>query len=108
MAVSLRNAKMASLLPPPGIDVFRPFTQQSLAEIERLQEEIKKAPVVEGQQDEDKPIPHPDLEAGKGLPMIFGEPPPELLNTPLEDPDPFYKAHKVCLRSFGLTRQYIK
>eukprot|EP00064_Thunnus_orientalis_P016225 superscaffoldBa00003166_g16289 len=89
---------MATLLPPPGIDVFRRFTQESLAEIERLQEEVKKAAAVEDHihdhEEEEKPTPHADLEAGKSLPMIFGDPPPELLNTPLEDLDPFYKAQK--------------
>ena len=105
MAVSLRNAKMANLLPPPGIDVFRRFTQESLAEIERLQEEVKKAAEAEDHlhddhEKEEPPTPHADLEAGKSLPMIYGDPPPELLNTPLEDLDPFYKAQKVRLRSF--------
>ncbi|XP_044193900.1 sodium channel protein type 4 subunit alpha A isoform X3 [Thunnus albacares] len=90
---------MATLLPPPGTDLFRRFTQESLAEIERLQEEVKKAAAVEDHiqdhEEEEKPTPHADLEAGKSLPMIFGDPPPELLNTPLEDLDPFYKAQKT-------------
>lgn len=88
---------MANLLPPTGIDAFRPFTEKSLAEIERLQEEAKKAGEVEGQEEEEPPVPNADLEAGKSLPMIYGDPPSELLNTPLEDLDPFYKAQKVCL-----------
>lgn len=100
---------MATLLPPPGTDLFRRFTQESLAEIERLQEEVKKAAAVEDHiqdhEEEEKPTPHADLEAGKSLPMIFGDPPPELLNTPLEDLDPFYKAQKVRLRSFELTNK---
>lgn len=99
MAVSLRNAKMATLLPPPGTDAFRRFTQESLAEIERLQEERKKAAEVEGHEEEELTAPHVDLEAGKNLPMIYGDPPKELTNTPLEDLDPFYKAQKVSLRS---------
>ncbi|NXX81519.1 SCN4A protein, partial [Urocolius indicus] len=36
-----------------------------------------------------------DLEAGKNLPLIYGDPPPELLGTPLEDLDPFYQDKKV-------------
>lgn len=94
---------MATLLPPPGTDAFRPFTQKSLAEIERLKEERKKAAEVEGHDEEESAGPNIDLEAGKNLPMIYGDPPPELLNTPLEDLDPFYKAQKVSLRSSGLT-----
>ncbi len=99
MAVSLRDAKMATLLPPPGTDVFRRFTRESLVEIERLKEEIKKAAQVGGheeeKEEEELEAPHADLEAGKSLPLIYGDPPPELLNTPLEDLDPFYKAQKV-------------
>lgn len=41
--------------------------------------------------------PASDLEAGKPLPFIYGEPPPELLNTPLEELDPFYQSQKVSL-----------
>uniref|UniRef100_A0A4W6C353 Sodium channel protein n=1 Tax=Lates calcarifer TaxID=8187 RepID=A0A4W6C353_LATCA len=88
---------MATLLPPPGTDAFRPFTQKSLAEIERLKEERKKAAEVEGHDEEEPAGPNIDLEAGKNLPMIYGDPPPELLNTPLEDLDPFYKAQKTFI-----------
>lgn len=90
---------MATLLPPPGTDVFRLFTQQSLAEIERLKEETKKAAGVGGKEEEEEESvgPNADLEAGKSLPLIYGDPPPELLNTPLEDLDPFYKAQSVSL-----------
>lgn len=98
MAISLRDAKMATLLPPPSSYVLRPFTQESLAEIERRQEETKKLTEVEGQEDGEEPAgPNADLEAGKSLPMIYGDPAPELLNTPLEDIDPFYKTQKVSL-----------
>jgi voltage-gated sodium channel type IV alpha len=45
--------------------------------------------------EEDLPKPAVDLEAGKALPFIYGDPPPELFNTPLEELDPFYKSHKV-------------
>ena len=82
------------LLAPPGT-AFRLFTPESLAEIERLTKERNGAAEV-GDHDEEEPeAPNVDLEAGRGLPMIFGDPPPELLNTPLEDIDPFYKAQKV-------------
>lgn len=43
------------------------------------------------------PEPASDLEAGKPLPFIYGEPPHELLNVPLEDIDPFYQTQKVSL-----------
>ncbi|NXJ12970.1 SCN4A protein, partial [Odontophorus gujanensis] len=39
--------------------------------------------------------PNSDLEAGKNLPLIYGDPPLELIGTPLEDLDPFYKDKKV-------------
>lgn len=103
MAVSLRDEKMATLLSPPGTDVFRQFTQQSLVEIERLKEESKKATEVGGHEEEEPMAPNADLEAGKSLPLIYGDPPPGLLNTPLEDLDPFYKAQKVSARTSGLT-----
>lgn len=45
------------------------------------------------------PEPASDLEAGKPLPFIYGEPPHELLNVPLEDIDPFYQSQKVSLSS---------
>ena len=94
--VSLRDAKMASLVPPTGSEAFRRFTPESLAEIERLIKERKSEKQVEGAEPEPE-APSNDLEAGKNLPMIYGDPPEDLLNTPLEDIDPFYKAQKVSL-----------
>lgn len=94
---------MATLLPPPGTNAFRRFTKESLVEIERLAEERKKAAEVEGHQEEEPLAPNADLEAGKSLPLIYGDPPPELLNTPLEDLDPFYKPQKVSLSTSVLT-----
>lgn len=98
VATSLRNAKMATILPPPGTAMFRHFTPQSLAKIERLQEEAKKAAEVGAREEEEPPAPNADLEAGKSLPRIYGDPPAELLSTPLEDLDPFYQAQKVSQR----------
>ncbi|KAA8581298.1 hypothetical protein FQN60_002879, partial [Etheostoma spectabile] len=98
---------MAPLLPRRGTDAFRRFTKESLAEIERLKDERKKAAevkghtVVEGQKEEEPPAPNADLEAGKSLPMIYGDPPSELLNTPLEDLDPFYEDQPVSLSTSG-------
>ncbi|XP_033974995.1 sodium channel protein type 4 subunit alpha A [Trematomus bernacchii] len=87
---------MAPLLPPRGTNAFRPFTRELLAEAERLKEERQKADV-EGHDEEEPTAPSADLEAGKSLPMIFGDPPSELLNTPLEDLDPFYKAQNTFI-----------
>uniref|UniRef100_A0A8C1QPV6 Sodium channel protein n=1 Tax=Cyprinus carpio TaxID=7962 RepID=A0A8C1QPV6_CYPCA len=93
---------MASLLPPTGADVFHPFTLESLAEIERrmaeeaAEQEQMKAPNIEVPE-EDLPKPSSDLEAGKVLPFIYGDPPPNLLNVPLEELDPFYKAKKTFI-----------
>ncbi|XP_069016536.1 sodium channel protein type 4 subunit alpha A-like [Embiotoca jacksoni] len=87
---------MATLLPPRGTYEFRPFTRESLAEIERLKAESKKAAEV-GHEEEEPPAPNADLEAGKSLPMIYGDPPRELLNTPLEDLDPFYQAQETFI-----------
>uniref|UniRef100_A0A3B4AKX0 Sodium channel protein n=1 Tax=Periophthalmus magnuspinnatus TaxID=409849 RepID=A0A3B4AKX0_9GOBI len=95
---------MAILLPPPGTQVFRPFTQASLEEIKRLQEESQKAAAVEGHEGEEPEGPNPDLEAGKSLPLIFGDPPSELLNTPLEDIDPFYKTFIVITKGNTIYR----
>ncbi|TRY93604.1 hypothetical protein DNTS_033314, partial [Danionella cerebrum] len=94
--VSLRNAKMASRLPPTGASVFRRFTPDSLAEFKRLTLERSTRVAVEGTEEEPQ-SPSRDLEAGKCLPMIYGEPPDHLLNTPLEDIDPFYKAQSSSL-----------
>lgn len=47
--------------------------------------------------EEDLPKPASDLEAGKPLPFIYGDPPPEFINTPLEELDPFYQSQKVFL-----------
>lgn len=92
---------MAPVLRPPGPHMFRPFTQQSLVEIERLQEERKRAIDAGGPSEEEPAAPNADLEAGKSLPLIYGEPPAELLNTPLEDLDSFYfRSHKVCQALF--------
>ncbi|XP_035254057.1 sodium channel protein type 4 subunit alpha B [Anguilla anguilla] len=91
---------MVGLLHHTGNDAFRRFTPESLAEIERRmaeekaeQEEHEHVEVAE----EDLPKPRGDLEAGKSLPFIYGDPPPELLNVPLEELDPFYKAQKTFI-----------
>lgn len=86
---------MVTALPTSSTDAFRPFTRESLAQIKRAQEERKKAAEVEGHEEEQEEAPNADLEAGKSLPMIYGDPPPEKLGVPLEDLDPFYRAQNV-------------
>ncbi|XP_075444026.1 sodium channel protein type 5 subunit alpha-like isoform X1 [Ascaphus truei] len=93
---------MAVLLLPPGPDGFRRFTPESLAAIEkRIAEEqarsVKQEFRKEDNKEEQKPRPHPDLEAGKQLPRIFGEFPSQLIGEPLEDIDPFYRNHKTFI-----------
>ncbi|KAG7325513.1 hypothetical protein KOW79_011829 [Hemibagrus wyckioides] len=91
---------MAKMVPTRCTDAFRRFTPESLAEIERLIEEQRVRKEEEGVDPETGPTaPSSDLEAGKSLPMIYGDPPEELLNTPLEDIDPFYKTQKVSLET---------
>uniref|UniRef100_A0A674D971 Sodium channel protein n=1 Tax=Salmo trutta TaxID=8032 RepID=A0A674D971_SALTR len=85
---------MVALLPPPGTEVFRHFTLESLVEIDRRMAEEAK------EQERQKTLniePAVDLEAGKTLPFIYGDPPCELFNTPLEELDPFYKSHKTFI-----------
>ncbi|XP_058261391.1 sodium channel protein type 4 subunit alpha A [Hemibagrus wyckioides] len=89
---------MAKMVPTRCTDAFRRFTPESLAEIERLIEEQRVRKEEEGVDPETGPTaPSSDLEAGKSLPMIYGDPPEELLNTPLEDIDPFYKTQKTFI-----------
>ncbi|XP_070266300.1 sodium channel protein type 8 subunit alpha isoform X3 [Myotis yumanensis] len=89
------------LLAPPGPDSFKPFTPESLANIERriAESKLKKPPKGDGSHrddDEDsKPKPNSDLEAGKSLPFIYGDIPQGLVAVPLEDFDPYYLTQKT-------------
>lgn len=98
---------MAQLLVPPGPDSFRPFVPESLAAIERrIAEEEARRPRAERRSDSDDdngPKPNSDLEAGKSLPFIYGDIPPHLVSTPLEDIDTFYSNQKVCRLKSVLT-----
>ncbi|XP_027013080.2 sodium channel, voltage gated, type VIII, alpha subunit b isoform X1 [Tachysurus fulvidraco] len=95
----------APLLAPPGPDSFKKFTPESLANIEkRIAEEKKKKPVKprsdSSHRDDDEnngPKPNSDLEAGKGLPFIYGDVPSNMLAVPLEDLDPFYLNKKTFI-----------
>ncbi|XP_061538665.1 sodium channel, voltage-gated, type I like, alpha b [Phycodurus eques] len=92
---------MAQLLVPPGPDSFRPFVPESLAAIERrIAEEEARRPRAERRSDcddEDGPKPNSDLEAGKSLPFIYGDIPPGLVSTPLEDLDSYYSNQKTFI-----------
>ncbi|XP_048344327.1 sodium channel protein type 8 subunit alpha [Sphaerodactylus townsendi] len=91
----------ARLLAPPGPDSFRPFTPESLANIEKRIEEDKKKkrPKQDSSHrdddEESKPKPNSDLEAGKSLPFIYGDIPKGLVAVPLEDFDPYYMTEKT-------------
>ncbi|XP_041087621.1 sodium channel protein type 4 subunit alpha B-like [Polyodon spathula] len=91
---------MAGLLPPTGPDAFRRFTPESLAKIEKqiIKEEAERErkPHVEAV-DEEEAKPSSNLEAGKPLPFIYGDPPPEIIADPIEDLDPFYSAKKTFI-----------
>ncbi|KAL7991669.1 hypothetical protein Chor_015925, partial [Crotalus horridus] len=97
------NEKMAhALLAQPGPDCFFRFTPESLAAIEqRITEEKDKRKVEQEQKEEDndegKPKPNTDLEAGKPLPLIYGDIPPHLVSEPLEDLDPYYANKKTFI-----------
>lgn len=89
---------MAQLLVPPGSDSFRPFSRESLKAIEaRIAEENTKKPKGEKKKrnDENELKPSSDLEAGKSLPLLYGDVPKGLVSTPLEDLDPCYRNQKV-------------
>lgn len=92
----------------PGPDCLRPFTRESLAAIEKrvAEREAKKLKKQHEEVLEEEPErkPRSDLEQGKSLPLIYGDPPPELLGVALEDLDPFYSDQKVNGKS-GVGRQ---
>ncbi|XP_032422362.1 sodium channel protein type 4 subunit alpha B-like [Xiphophorus hellerii] len=84
---------MAATLLPTGPDGLRRFTRESLAALERrvAEEQAKSSKdCTEAQKNAEAAKPRADLEAGKQLPRIFGDVPPELVGVPLEDIDPFY------------------
>lgn len=96
--LKVQDEKMAQLLVPPGPDSFRRFSPESLKAIEaRIAEENAKKPKGEKKKrsDENAPKPSRDLEAGKSLPLLYGDIPKGLVSTPLEDLDPYYSNQKV-------------
>ncbi|KAI4887076.1 hypothetical protein NFI96_013964, partial [Prochilodus magdalenae] len=97
----VKDANMAPMLAPPGPDSFHPFVRESLQAIENriAEEKVKKN---KGDQErifdeEAQTKPNRDLEAGKKLPLIYGDTPRGLVSTPLEDMDPFYCNQKTFI-----------
>ncbi|KAG8443545.1 hypothetical protein GDO86_012086 [Hymenochirus boettgeri] len=90
---------MAVRLLPPGPDSFRRFTLESLGAIEKriAEEQARSAKQEYREEEEQKPVPHHDLEAGKPLPRIYGEFPSNLIGDPLEDIDPFYRNKRTFI-----------
>uniref|UniRef100_A0A8D0U4Q1 Sodium channel protein n=1 Tax=Sus scrofa TaxID=9823 RepID=A0A8D0U4Q1_PIG len=88
-----------TVLVPPGPDSFNFFTRESLAAIERrIAEEKAKNPKPDKKDDDEHgPKPNSDLEAGKNLPFIYGDIPPEMVSEPLEDLDPYYINKKTFI-----------
>ncbi|XP_072838141.2 sodium channel protein type 1 subunit alpha isoform X1 [Pogona vitticeps] len=87
------------VLVPPGPDSFHYFTRESLAAIEqRIAAEKAKGVKKDHKDDEENgPKPSSDLEAGKTLPFIYGDIPPGMVATPLEDLDPYYINKKTFI-----------
>ncbi|XP_036391974.1 sodium channel protein type 4 subunit alpha-like [Megalops cyprinoides] len=100
-SLARQNVKLVGLLPPSGTDVFRRLTPESLAEIQRHaakgkgEQNERERKKEEEEKEEERPKPSCHLEAGKVLPFVYEDPPPEMLNVPLEDLDPFYKTQKT-------------
>ncbi len=102
---------MAQLLVPPGPDSFHPFSRESLKAIEkRIAEENAKKPKGEKRKRNDENVPKPsrDLEAGKSLPLLYGDVPKGMVSTPLEDLDPYYYNQKVGLLDLKHERESLK
>ncbi|XP_061446623.1 sodium channel protein type 4 subunit alpha-like isoform X2 [Rhineura floridana] len=85
----------------PGPDCLRPFTHESLKAIEKriAEREAKKLKQQHEEvlDEEHEPKPRSDLEQGRNLPLIYGDPPLELIGVPLEDLDPFYNDQKTYI-----------
>lgn len=102
----------ARLLAPPGPESFKPFTPESLANIEKHIAELKKkqrSKQDSSHRDDDedsKPKPNSDLEAGKNLPFIYGDIPKGLVAVPLEDFDPYYMTQKVSPARTELLKRF--
>ncbi|XP_044531072.1 sodium channel protein type 4 subunit alpha-like [Gracilinanus agilis] len=87
------------ILMPPGPHCLRPFTPESLQAIEKraIEEEARLLRNKKLEIEEPERKPRSDLEAGKNLPLIYGDPPPEVIGIPLEDLDPYYSDKKTFI-----------
>lgn len=92
----MANSSLPTLV-PLGPQCLRPFTRESLVAIERraVEEEARLQRNKQMEIEEPERKPRSDLEAGKNLPLIYGDPPPEVIGIPLEDLDPYYSDKKV-------------
>lgn len=92
----MASSSMPTLV-PLGPESLRPFTRESLAAIERriVEKEARQQRNKQMEIEEPESKPRSDLEAGKNLPLIYGDPPPEVIGIPLEDLDPYYSDKKV-------------
>ncbi|RVE58046.1 hypothetical protein OJAV_G00205230 [Oryzias javanicus] len=91
---------MAQPYQPPDPENLRLFTRESLNAIEaRIEEENAKKPKEEKKKRKSKRNfkPNRDLEAGKPLPILFGDIPNGLVSTPLEELDPAYYNQKTFI-----------
>ncbi|KAL3970007.1 E3 ubiquitin-protein ligase [Sarotherodon galilaeus] len=90
LTLKVQHEKMEQLLVPPGPDSFHPFTRESLKAIEkRITEENAKKPKGEKKKRKN--------EAGKPLPLVYGDIPQGLVSIPLEDLDPTYSNQKTFI-----------
>ena len=99
----MANASLPTVV-PLGPESLRPFTRESLAAIERrvLEEEARQLRNKQMEIEDTERKPRSDMEAGKNLPLIYGDPPPEVIGIPLEDLDPYYSDKKVRAREASL------
>ena len=99
----MANASLPTVV-PLGPGSLRPFTRESLAAIERrvLEEEARQLRNKQMEIEDTERKPRSDMEAGKNLPLIYGDPPPEVIGIPLEDLDPYYSDKKVRAREASL------
>uniref|UniRef100_A0A3Q3GQX8 Sodium channel protein n=1 Tax=Labrus bergylta TaxID=56723 RepID=A0A3Q3GQX8_9LABR len=81
----------------PLSPLFRRLTPASLEEIQRRHEAEEKEQQRRKEKNIEVTVVSIDLEAGKTLPFIYGEPSSDLLNTPLEELDPFYQSQMTFI-----------
>ncbi|XP_003786245.1 sodium channel protein type 4 subunit alpha [Otolemur garnettii] len=94
----MARPSLATLV-PLGPECLRPFTRESLAAIEQraVEEVARQERNRQMEIEEPERKPRSDLEAGKNLPLIYGDPPPEVIGIPLEDLDPYYSDKKTFI-----------